>query len=203
MQHPKNSYYPEYNVVDQFHEWDKVTQHVVKTRLAAFHVEFFTPEEQELLVALFPIFFPSHLGDIGINCLSILDERCRQEKIQTYARGTSLLTKDVIRKGLKAIHLECFTQFHQPFSKLENKLQHSYIDSIKQNISTKDMWQDFSPALFVKTFSCEMIKIIYSDPSVWSKIGYGGPSYPRGYYAFGFKQFDSWEAPLYEKKRDG
>jgi hypothetical protein len=200
LQHPKDSYYPEYNVADQFHEWDKNTQETIHTRLSAFQIKFFTPEEQELLVSLFPILFPSHLGDFGINILSILDERCLNEKCQTYVKGTSLLTIDVIRKGLKAIHLECFTQFHQPFSQLEKKLQLSYIESLKLNIGDKKVWKEFSPALFLKTFSFDMVKITYSDPSIWSKIGYGGPAFPRGYYAFGFKQFDTWEAPLYEQK---
>ena len=199
VEHPKQTYYPEYNVMDQFHEWDKVTQCVIQKRLAASEVSFFKPEEHELMIALYPIITPSHLGDIGVNVVSLLDERCREGKMNGYIRGSKLRVIDVIRIGLRYVHVECYSQFHHTFSTLEKKLQISYVQQLQDNIGMSDVWIKIQPQIFLHTFSNELIKVVYSDPSIWSDLGFGGPAYPRGYYAFGFKQFDSWEAPLYDK----
>ncbi|MED4017552.1 gluconate 2-dehydrogenase subunit 3 family protein [Sutcliffiella cohnii] len=202
MEHPKSPHYEEYNVMDQFHEWDVITQRVIRNRLAASDVSFFTPEEQNTIIALYPIIFPSHLGDIGVNVLALLDQRMRENKINGYVKGTTLQKVDVIRTGLRYVATECYTQFHHPFSTLEKKLQISYVGQLVENIGSSEVWIKITPKLFFTTFTYEILKIIYADPSVWSDIGFGGPAFPRGYYTFGFDQFDPWEAPNNEQNKN-
>jgi hypothetical protein len=71
------------------------------------------------------------------------------------------------------------------------------IDKLEKNQGYLNIWQDLKPNLFFKTLLKELISIVYSDPSIWSDIGYGGPAFPRGYYSFGPKQFDQWEAKMH------
>jgi hypothetical protein len=196
MSHPKRTYYPDYDVLAEWDEWDQTTQSVLKHRLSQSGTSFFNEDEKDIVLALLPIFFPSHLGEISINALSLFDERC--QSMTGFPLGSSMKKADIIRAGLGSVCKQTFDQYRKPFSKLEVSDQTLLVKNIEKNIGYKNCWQDVSPHLFFKTVMEELVPIVYSDPSIWSKIGYGGPAYPRGYYVFGPKQFDKWEAKMHE-----
>ncbi|WP_456276145.1 gluconate 2-dehydrogenase subunit 3 family protein [Bacillus sp. AK128] len=196
MSHPKETYYPEYNVLSEWDEWDPTTQSVLKKRLSHSETTFFNEDEKDVLLALIPILFPSHLGDISMNILPLFDDRC--QTMNGFAKGSSMKKLHVIKAGLEGLFKQTFDQHKQPFSALAENIQKQMIKDLELNIGYKNIWQDVSPHLFFTTVMKELLPIIYSDPSTWSKIGYGGPAYPRGYYAFGPKQFDKWEAQMHE-----
>jgi hypothetical protein len=196
MSHPKRTYYPDYDVLSEWDEWDHATQTVLKHRLSRSGTSFFNEDEKDILLAVLPILFPSHLGEVSINVLSLFDERC--QLMDGYPIGSNMKKVDIIRGGLENIFKQTFDQFKKPFSELEKTEQALLIKDIEKNIGYKNCWLEVSPHLFFKTIMEELVSIVYSDPSIWSKIGYGGPAYPRGYYAFGPNQFDKWEAKMHE-----
>ncbi|WP_246939048.1 gluconate 2-dehydrogenase subunit 3 family protein [Bacillus pinisoli] len=196
MVHPKRTYYPDYDVLSEWDEWDPTTQAVLKERLSRNETHLFNEDEKDVLLSLIPILFPSHLGDVSIDVLANFDQRC--QRMNGYAKGTSVKKVDVIKTGLTSLMSQIFDQYQEPFSCLSEEIQKEFVQDLKSNVGYKNCWQSVSPLLFFKTVTEEILPIVYSDPSLWSKIGYGGPSYPRGYYAFGPNQFDKWEAKIHE-----
>jgi hypothetical protein len=194
--HPKKTYYPEYDVLSEWEEWDKTTQSVIQSRLSHTKIEFFTEEEQHLLLSLIPILFPSHLGDVSTNILSLFDNRCLRMK--GFSKGSCVKKVDIIRIGINSIMNHSYAENSRPFSDLEEEKKLQFVENLQKNIGYKNCWQQVQPYLFFQTIMDELIPIVYSDPSIWSKIGYGGPAYPRGYYAFGPSQFDKWEAKMHD-----
>ncbi|MFD1738986.1 gluconate 2-dehydrogenase subunit 3 family protein [Bacillus salitolerans] len=196
MTHPKKTYYPEYDVLSEWEEWDQATQSVIKRRLSTTTIHYLTVEQQQILLSLLPILFPSHLGELSVNILAIFDERL--PSLNSFPLGSTVKTADILTTGIMSIRKQAYDQYARPFSELEESVKRKMVNEFERNIGYKNCWQEIAPSLFFKTLMSELIKIVYSDPSIWSKIGYGGPAYPRGYYAFGSRQFDKWEAKLHD-----
>jgi hypothetical protein len=196
MKHPKQSLYPSYDVLTEKENWDKNTQEVIKERISPSHLPFFTPEEKEILCAMIPILFPSHLGELSIDVISIFENRFANRKIIGFPKGSKIEKVIIIRQGLKLLSEQIFVQYETVFSKLEKEQQKEVLKKLEENQGYLNIWQEINPRLFFTTLVKELISIVYSDPSIWSAIGYGGPAYPRGYYSFGKDQFDPWEAKI-------
>jgi hypothetical protein len=199
MEHPKQSHYPSYDVLTEKENWDPVTQKVMNDRTNPNPSHYFSSEDKELLISLLPILFPSHLGEMSIDVISLFEKRCATGKVIGYPLGSKLKKLQIIHIGLKNIQKQVYTQFEKTFSHLEDEIKKQFVVEIQQNKGYLNIWEEVSPSLFFKTLMKELVIIVYSDPSIWSDIGYGGPSYPRGYYAFGPEQFDSWEAKRNEQ----
>ena len=182
--------------MSEWDEWDPTTQAVLQHRLSRSETSFFKEDEKDVLLSLIPILFPSHLGDVSINVISIFDQRCHS--MNGFVKGSSIKKIDLIKTGLESVIQQAFDQYQMPFSALEITTQKQIVQDLEKNVGYKNCWQHVSPRLFFKTLMEELLPITYSDPALWSKIGYGGPAYPRGYYAFGPNQFDKWEAKLHE-----
>jgi hypothetical protein len=200
MEHPKKSHYPSYDVLTEKENWDTVTQQIIFERTNPNRQTYFANEDKELLIAMLPILFPSHLGEVSLDVVTLFENRCANGKVIGYPKGSKYKKSQIIHLGLKNIRKQVYSQYETIFTKLPEELQHKFVEDMQKNIGYLNIWQDVNPQLFFKTLLKELISIVYSDPSIWSDIGYGGPAYPRGYYAFGPEQFDSWEAKRNDKK---
>ncbi|WLR51387.1 gluconate 2-dehydrogenase subunit 3 family protein [Bacillus tianshenii] len=199
MEHPKKTYYPNYHVMKHKDEWDEHTRRVIESRAQTKDSTFFTAEERELLADLVHHLFPSHLGEKSIDVVSLFDEHCAKGYLRGYRKGCRHTKLTIIHLGLKSIQSHSLEAYFQPFLSLKKAEQQHLIEEWMNNKGLKNIWQNVAPYTFMQTLMDELISIVYSDPSVWSAIGYGGPAYPHGYYAFGPKQFDKWEAPVHDK----
>ncbi|OEH94350.1 gluconate 2-dehydrogenase subunit 3 family protein [Bacillus solimangrovi] len=194
----KKTYYPHYNVLKHKDEWDEHTRQVIQERFKPKHSSYFSTMEREILTDLSHHIFPSHLGEISIHIIDIFDERCSKGSIRGYRPGTTLPKTTVIDTGLKHIDEECILLHQLPFIQLEKEQQQKLITQWFVGDTTNNVWKAVTSVEFFKTLTAELIPIVYSDPSIWSHIGFGGPAFPHGYYAFGPKQFDNSEAPLHD-----
>ncbi|OZM58120.1 hypothetical protein CIB95_00640 [Lottiidibacillus patelloidae] len=202
MDHPKQSHYPSFDVLTEKENWDVVTQQVINNRTNPNREKYFSNEEKELLLSLLPLLFPSHLGELSIDVITLFENRCANGKVIGYPIGSKYKKLQIVHIGLENIQKQIYSQHETIFSKLSEDTQKIVIKDIQKNLGYLNIWEKVSPQLFFKTLLKELIPIVYSDPSIWSDIGYGGPAYPRGYYAFGPEQFDSWEAKRNDKKEE-
>jgi hypothetical protein len=202
LEHPKQSYYPSYDVLTERENWDSVTQNVITDRTNPARENYFSPEDKELLINLLPYLFPSHLGELSIDVITLFENRCANGKVVGYPLGSKLKKLQIIHLGLENMQKQLYTQYETSFSNLTEDMKKKFIEDIQQNIGYLNIWEQVNPSLFFKTLMKELVQLVYSDPSIWSDIGYGGPAYPRGYYAFGPEQFDSWEAKRNDKKEE-
>lgn len=101
MTTPKQSAYPNFDVLTEWEEWDPSTQLVIKKRLSFNHTSFFSEDEKDLLLAFIPHLFPTHLGEISIDVLALFDSRCKE--LTGYPKGCFIKTNKVIRNGLQRL----------------------------------------------------------------------------------------------------
>lgn len=198
-QHPKKTYYPTYDVFSEKNEWDENTKEVIQNRVHATEGNVLTPEMKRTLQAFSKSLFPSHVGEQTLSVSLILDHRLTEKKLKSYPKNSHLSKEEIILHGLVYAEEECIVYDQNPFYQMNDKERMKKILSWKHQLGEEAIWKQMSCDLFYSTLTSEILKIIYSDPSIWSNIGYGGPAYPRGYYAFGPRQFDSWEAKPHDE----
>lgn len=197
--HPSKTYYPTYDVLSQKNEWDNVTQQVIAERLHSKEGNVLSATHKRTLQALAKCLFPSHLGEQTLSISMVLDQRITNKKLSTFPRGARFTKEEIIIQGLENAERESIFHYHLPFSQLDKKEQLSILESWKGNDGEETIWNAIKSHLFYSTLTSELIKIIYADPHIWSTIGFAGPAYPRGYYAFGPHQFDEWEAKPHDE----
>ncbi|QHE51228.1 gluconate 2-dehydrogenase subunit 3 family protein [Pontibacillus sp. HMF3514] len=198
-QHPKKTYYPTYDVMSEKGEWDPITQQVIQNRTHPTEGNVLTPEMKRTLQAYSKTLFPSHVGEQTLSISLILDHRLTENKLKSYPKNSLLSKEEIILYGLAHAEEECVLTDQKPFFQMSDDERLKKIISWKHQLGEESVWKNVSCDLFYTTLTSELLKLIYSDPSVWSNIGYGGPAYPRGYYAYGPKQFDSWEAKPHDE----
>ncbi|MFC0523372.1 gluconate 2-dehydrogenase subunit 3 family protein [Pontibacillus salicampi] len=197
--HPRKSYYPTYDVLSNKQSWDQVTRNIIEQRMHGAEGTFFTPDQKRTLVAIAKALFPSHVGEQSVSVSIVLDRRMLEGKLSIYPKQSSISKEVIIDQGLILADKDCLYRYHQPFFMLEEQSKHELLEEWRQNDGNPEVWMPVKSDLFFSTLASELVKIVYSDPGVWSTIGFGGPAYPRGYYAYGPKQFDSWEAKPHDE----
>jgi hypothetical protein len=127
----------------------------------------FNETTQKNMLKLAVVLFPGS-DEIGI-----------QEKIMNLVRNDHGVA-GFLDAGLWNMDAISRNKYKKPFYQLENK---NHIDAILKHISVRNR-------LFFNNFRYIVIKIYYSDPSVWKKLSYEGPPQPKGFmdYTEGPKQ---------------
>ncbi|MYL32491.1 hypothetical protein GLW08_06935 [Pontibacillus yanchengensis] len=197
--HPSKTYYPTYDVISQKNEWDEATQSVIFERVHSKEGNVLSATHKRTLQALSKCLFPSHLGEHTLSISMVLDQRITNKKLSTFPREARFTKEDIIIQGLENTEQESIHQYHLPFFQLDKNDQLSIMEAWKEIDGDPRIWNPIKSHLFHSTLTSELIKIIYADPHIWSTIGFAGPAYPRGYYAFGPHQFDEWEAKPHDE----
>jgi hypothetical protein len=118
----------------------------------------FNETTQKNMLKLAVVLFPGS-DEIGI-----------QEKIMNLVRNDHGVA-GFLDAGLWNIDAISRNKYKKPFYLLENK---DHIDAILRHISVRNR-------LFFNNFRNIVIKMYYSDPSIWQKLSYDGPPQPKGF----------------------
>jgi hypothetical protein len=104
-------------------------------------------------------------------------------------------TAEAWRRGLDARDAEARERYAVAFASLTDE----NADIVLRLISLGDVlarqWNDLSPRLFWEwRLLPDCVAAHWSQPSLWSAMGFGGPAAPRGYVRTGLDRRDPWEA---------
>ncbi|MCK8817135.1 gluconate 2-dehydrogenase subunit 3 family protein [Natroniella sulfidigena] len=203
----RNTYYPDYDVLDQIEEWDPVTADAVLKRLGPFPaLEFLTGDEEQRLRVICKHLVYDNRDDIFDWVIHFIDQTLADEKGEYQRSPDAPPEKILVREGLKAIDKLAQKLYGNDFLSIDVKEQFDILASLQvgkaasipewSTIPQKDLFDK----LLVLT-----VAPYYSHPTIWSEIGYGGPAHPRGYYRIELGLADPWEAQrkdVTEKEED-
>jgi hypothetical protein len=104
-------------------------------------------------------------------------------------------TTDAWRRGLDALEAEARARYGVAFGALTG----TNADIVLRLVSLGDVaareWQNLSPRQFWQwRLLPDCVAAHWSQPSLWSAMGFGGPAAPRGYVRTGLDRRDPWEA---------
>jgi hypothetical protein len=103
--------------------------------------------------------------------------------------------RDAWRQGLRALEGEALDAHGRAFYALDAAERDALLVRIQKGEASSDAWGGMPPALFFKErLLHDIVQACFSHPTLWSRIGWGGPASPRGYVRMGFNKRDPWEA---------
>lgn len=192
------SHYKDFDVMDSFKEWDKRTQELLKKRLEPIEkISYFTEGEIKILLVVLKILLAEENEEIIKRVAAYIGNNLEKNLGKGY-REVSLPKEEVLyRKGLAGINDTAKDKYQgKNFIELDDDEKISVVDAIRQGKPPGDYWQksQIDSKKFFKTLLLDAVDSYYSQPEVWSMIGYAGPAYPRGYVRVELGGLDPWEA---------
>jgi hypothetical protein len=105
------------------------------------------------------------------------------------------------QNGLDGLDQAAQALFGRPFADLNGEGQDEVLRRVRAGDPPGAIWRDLPPKRWWTYVALRQIAgVYYAHPYAWDAIGFGGPAYPRGYFALNFGAPEPWEP---REKRDG
>ncbi len=189
--------YPGFDVMSQRGHWDAATRKVILDRVHNVpDFQFFTAAQVRTLQAVCDRVMPQdeRPADQRIPIAPFIDRRCL-EHVTSGTRYEGLPDDwDAWRLGLAGIDETSKALHGKPFAELSSHAQDDVLEQISRGSPPGETWQQMNARrFFFKTLVHQICGIYYAHPTAWDEIGFGGPAYPRGYFALNFGRPEPWE----------
>lgn len=195
---PQPGYYPGFSTLEQQDFWDEATRNVVLNRVNNIPpIRFFSTEEAVLMKAVCDRILPQDDRDEAhkIPIINFIDERLYTHRTNGYRYEDMPPDDEAHRLGLQAIDAIAQHMFNHPFLKLEPLEQDMVLQTIHdaKPPAAQEIWQKMSVHHYWALLVQDVVDVYYAHPYAWDEIGFGGPSYPRGYMRLHGGKPEPWE----------
>jgi hypothetical protein len=192
--------YPDADVLAQRGHWDDATRRVVLDRVHNTpDFRYFDAHQRATLQALCARVVPQthRRPERRVAIAPWIDARCagghgdgfRFENMPSNARAWTL--------GLQGLDETTRALFGDDlcFKDLDETRQQAVLEAIRADDPPGEIWRHL-PARrwWVYVALRQITAVYYAHPYAWDEIGFGGPAYPRGYFALNFGYPEPWEA---------
>jgi len=178
--------YPDYNVLDHVRHWDEKTAEVVVRRVESPpEILFFTQEEAETLKAYCDTVMHQY-REPRIPVLSFVDEKLLQGKLDGYQYEDLPDDRDTWRIVAAGLDYSARAEWHaKSFAHAPTTTREDIVRTFSEGKLNGGPWEQLNVERAFKVTTKHICQAFYAHPWAWNEIGFGGPSYPRGYAAFG------------------
>lgn len=178
-------YYPGFSTLDQQAFWDVATRQVVRKRVEEIPPIRFFADNLTLATAIFDRILPQDDRDLAhrIPIVRYIDERLSEGVGDGYRYAEVPADTECYRLGFQGIEAIADHLHGTSFTQLGTRAQDEIILSLRDDNppAGHDAWQRFPAIRFFELLVTDAVDAYYSHPYAWDEIGFGGPSYPRGY----------------------
>lgn len=191
-------YYPGFHTLDQQKFWDEATRNVILQRMHEVPpIRFFTPEEARLMQAVCDRILPQDDRDDEhkIPLVNFIDDRLYHGRSDGYRFEHMPPDDEAHRLGLQAIEAIAQRIYRLPFVDLDPHAQDHVLQTIHDGAppAGEEIWRKMPVEHFWLLLVQDTVRVYYAHPYAWDEIGFGGPSYPRGYMRLEGGQPEPWE----------
>ncbi|MGH2461805.1 MAG: gluconate 2-dehydrogenase subunit 3 family protein [Chloroflexota bacterium] len=189
--------YPGWNVLSQQDHWDEATRRVVLKRVRDVpRIRFFDAREVRTLTALADRVLPQSDRAPGerIPIIPWIDQRCFERIGDGWRFEDMPNDEEAWRMGLRGIDETSLARHQQTFDNLAEEDQDSVLRAIAEGHPPGETWR-FLPArrFWIFIVLRQICGVYFAHPTSWDEIGFGGPAYPRGYFALNHGYPEPWE----------
>lgn len=178
-------YYPGFSTLEQQAFWDEATREVVLARVERIPPIRFFGEDLPLATALFDRILPQDDRDEQhrIPIVHYVDERLHDGVGDGYRYADAPSERECYRLGFQGVEAIARHLHGRSFVELGPTEQDEIILSLREDNPPAggDVWQRFDAIRFFELLVTDAVDAYYAHPYAWDEIGFGGPSYPRGY----------------------
>jgi hypothetical protein len=190
--------YPGYDVLAQQKHWDEATRSVVLRRVNEVPpVRFFDAHEVRTLQAVVDRLLPQddRPPDRRIPLVNGIDNRCFNRVIDGHRYEDMPPDEEAWRQGLRGFDQTARALYQREFADLDADQQDTVLRRVADGNPPGEVWERMPPVRFwVAILMRQLVGVYYAHPIAWNEIGYGGPAYPRGYFALNHGYPEPWEA---------
>ncbi len=190
--------YPGLDILSQQDHWDPATRRLILDRVYNIPpIRFFRPDEVETLQALADTILPQddRPAERRVPIVPYIDETVYEDRIPGYRIEGMPDGRTAWRWGLEGVEQTTRALFPgRRFAGLNAGERRTVVARLWQPDPPGEVWQRLPVRHFcVGVLTGAIIDAYYSHPTAWNEIGYGGPAYPRGYYALNEGAREHWE----------
>jgi hypothetical protein len=160
--------------------------------------EYFDARQRATLEALCAQVIPQahRPADRQVPIAPRIDQRCKGEHGDGFRFDDMPPNPEAWTRGLHGLDQTAQALFGQDatFADLEFARQHAVLEAVRRGDPAGDVWQHMpAKRWWVFVALRQITAIYYAHPYAWDEIGFGGPAYPRGYFALNFGYPEPWE----------
>ena len=179
-------YYPGWHSLSQEAFWDEATRKVVLDRVRNVPpLRFFLGPDAALMSAICDRLMPQDDRDDAhkIPILHYIDHAVFEDHIPGYRYADTPPPQEVHRLGLQGVEAIAHHLYGVSFVALGPLALDEVLTSIHDDTppAGQDVWAIVPPKRYWSHVIDAVIEAYYAHPYAWDEIGFGGPSYPRGY----------------------
>lgn len=199
----KRDRYPDADILSQRGHWDDATREVVLDRVhnvPAF--EHFDEHAQRTLEALCARVIPQagKPPDRRVAIAPWIDQRYGMPSPEGFQFDDMPPNKEAWDLGLAGLDQTAGALFGAHFADLDGARQDEVLQAVRggggpqHSAPPGEAWQKM-PARrwWVYIALRQIVGVYYAHPYAWDEIGFGGPAYPRGYFALNDGAPEPWE----------
>jgi hypothetical protein len=189
--------YPDADVLAQRGHWDDATRQVVLDRV--YNVppfRHFAPAQQATLIALCDRVIPQlhRPAHKRVPIAPWIDQHCHLVAPDGYRYEDMPANAVAWEWGLEGLGQTAQALFGSDFAALGPAGQDAVLEAVRRGEPPGEVWQRMpAKRWWINTALSQITGVYYAHPYAWDEIGYGGPSYPRGYFALNNGAPEPWE----------
>ena len=189
--------YPGYHVLSQQGHWDRATRQVILDRVYRVPpIRFFNAQEVETLRAVVDTVLPQddRPADERVPIVNYIDEAQHRGETPGFRHEDMPGERTSWHWGLAGIDESSQILYGRRFVELEPSERGIVMARLQRGDAPGEAWQRMPAArFFTNTLMAAVAHAYYAHPRAWDEIGFGGPAYPRGYYALSHGAREHWE----------
>jgi hypothetical protein len=191
--------FPQSDILSQRGHWDSATRRVVLDRVNNVpKFRHLDEHERAILEALCARVIPqSHKPPHRrVPITPWIDEHLSRRILEGFRFDDMPDNAEAWRLGLAGLDQTAEALFHRDFVGLRGDEQDRVLETIRAGNPPGEAWKKIPPRRWwIYTALRQITGVYYAHPYAWDEIGFGGPAYPRGYFALNFGAREPWEAP--------
>uniref|UniRef100_A0A7V4XQA0 Gluconate 2-dehydrogenase subunit 3 family protein n=1 Tax=Acidobacterium capsulatum TaxID=33075 RepID=A0A7V4XQA0_9BACT len=183
---PQPGYYNGFSTLAQKDFWDEATLRVVEERVEQTPpIRFFNEKEAATMQAIVDRLVPQddRAADRTIPILPVIDERLFKNRLNGFRYEDMPPDQEAYLRGVQAIDEMAMGRYGVSFVDASVHQQELLLKSLRDQKPEPDhhVWQTMPVGRFWSMLLEDCVTAYYAHPWAWDEIGFGGPSYPRGY----------------------
>jgi hypothetical protein len=197
---PLHDRYPDADVLAQRGHWDDATRQVVLDRVHNVPTyAYFDASQRATLEALCARVIPQQHRppERRVPIGPWIDQRCASHASDGFRFEDMPPTELAWTWGLEGLDQAAQALLEHPdrFADLDHAHQDQVLEAIRAGDPPGEVWRRLpAKRWWVFVALRQITGIYYAHPYAWDEIGFGGPAYPRGYFALNFGAPEPWEA---------
>ena len=190
--------YPGQDVLAQRGHWDDATRQVVMDRVHNVpSFRFFDDHQRATLEALCGVVIPQdhRPPDRRVPIAPRIDQRCYTGQTDGFRLDDMPPNPVAWKWALEGLDQASETLLGTTFADADDAGRRRVIDAVRAGDPPGEIWRVLPPKKWWSFVGLRQIAgTYYAHPYAWDEIGFGGPAYPRGYFALNFGAPEPWEA---------